>query len=275
MERHSHRPAGRSGSIRKAGPCYELSTWQTDSPLRVGEPFLPHASFVQPELSLPLRSRSFCITGLLTITDEDSCLHLVISFCSVHQRTHSVPYSFSEHASAHVLTSASPSFVRRLPAAPSKVGGPSQPQRPRRTLLQRPPPSQCEGSRVPFCEREPKTNNGSGTCTLPRQATQWNPTTTAARAKEGRLHEACAGAAGPNPSSVLGGKWPKMCGTATHRTTDVWQDGAARGRSRLARSPSQVWEALLSFSLDPGPYWRRRHNFVQPHLQRYTRQHGL
>ena len=46
--------------------------------------------------------------GLQTVADDNPRLHPVVSCRSVRQQAHSVPYSISEHASAHEVSSTSP-----------------------------------------------------------------------------------------------------------------------------------------------------------------------
>ena len=60
-------------------------------------------------------------TGLHPETDEYTRFNPVFCFRSICQRTHSIPHSFSEHASAHMVSATSAPFEWYFPIRPNCV----------------------------------------------------------------------------------------------------------------------------------------------------------
>ena len=83
--------------------------------LRVGPPFWHRSPSDCPSRDCFAVRNQDVLTGLHPETDEYTRFHPVFCFRSIRQRTHSIPHSFSEHASAHVVSATSPPFEWYFP----------------------------------------------------------------------------------------------------------------------------------------------------------------
>ena len=75
-----------------------------DDLLRVGPPFWHKSPSDCPSSGRFTIRNQDVLTGLHPETDEYTKVHPVFCFRSICERTHSTPHSFSEHASAHVVS---------------------------------------------------------------------------------------------------------------------------------------------------------------------------